>query len=242
MKKLNSVLITVFLLSALVITPQATAQKSESEKEKEKQIEMAIEQQKKTMSEQYKAQEEALKEAREIQIKAKEDVERSMQDMNIEVITEDFEGDEAKDILRVYGRRGDRSFRVEEPMVWSSSGSGDFRGFVFNDNNQMTRWDYSRNVRESTFSNEYRLDVEKTANSVVMSVNGNCREGEIVIKITMPNGKTYSEILIDESGSLNWRKSFSISESENQDKTGEWKYKISGDKASGYFKISLQTN
>jgi hypothetical protein len=75
-----------------------------------------------------------------------------------------------------------------------------------------------------------------------MSVNGDCRSGEIKIKITMPNGKTYSEIIIDESGNLNWRKSFSISETQNQDKAGEWKYQISSNKATGYFKISLQTN
>jgi hypothetical protein len=82
--------------------------------------------------------------------------------------------------------------------------------------------------------------VEKTAKSVVMSVMGDCKSGEIRIKIVMPNGKSYSDILIDESGSLNWRKSFNISETENKDKTGDWKFQISSTKASGFFKISLQ--
>ncbi|MEI6048042.1 MAG: hypothetical protein WCS03_04020 [Bacteroidota bacterium] len=47
--------------------------------------------------------------------------------------------------------------------------------------------------------------------------------------------------MIDESGNLNWRKSFTVSETENQDKTGEWKFKIDSNKATGFFKISLQT-
>ena len=57
----------------------------------------------------------------------------------------------------------------------------------------------------------------------------------------MPNGKVYSDIMIDEYGNLNWRKSFAISEEENKDKAGEWKFQISASKATGYFKISLQT-
>lgn len=249
MKKL-SVFITIVLLISSSSFQQIMAQQSESDKEKEKKIQMEIEQQKKAMSEQYKAQEEALKAAQE----AKKEAQKSypvpppppppgeMSDMKIEVITEDFEGGDEGDIMRVYGRRGDRSFRVEEPMVWSSAGMGNPHAFVFSDNSQMTRWDFSKNVKESNFSKEYGFDVEKTSKSVVMSVNGDCKNGEIRIKITMPNGKTYSEILIDESGSLNWRKSFSITETENQDKAGEWKFQISAAKATGYFKISLQTN
>ena len=68
-----------------------------------------------------------------------------------------------------------------------------------------------------------------------MSVIGDCKAGEIHIKIVMPNGKSYSDIMIDEFGNLNWRKSFNISETENQDKTGEWKFQIASDKATGYF-------
>ncbi|MBK9391726.1 MAG: hypothetical protein IPN68_16620 [Bacteroidetes bacterium] len=241
MKKLSSFLVAVFLISSPAFM-QVNAQQSDTDKEKEKKIQMEIEQQKKAMSEQFRLQEEDLKAAQEAQKKAQKEIEKSIGDMKIEVITEDIEGGDDGDIMRVYGRRGDRSFRVEEPMVWSSAGTNNFHSFSYSDNNQMTRWDFSKNVKESTFSKEYGFDVEKTAKSVVMSVNGDCKDGEIRIKITMPNGKTYSEILIDESGNLNWRKSFSISETENVDKAGEWKYQISATKATGYFKISLQTN
>jgi hypothetical protein len=57
----------------------------------------------------------------------------------------------------------------------------------------------------------------------------------------MPGGKVYSDIVIDESGNLNYRKSFSISETENKDKAGEWKFRIEAEKATGFFRISLQT-
>jgi hypothetical protein len=57
----------------------------------------------------------------------------------------------------------------------------------------------------------------------------------------MPNGKVYSDIIIDEFGNLNWRKSFPVSEEENKDKAGGWKFQINASKATGFFKISLQT-
>ena len=230
MKKLSLILTAIFLISSLAIQ-QASAQRSEAEKEKEYEIQKAIELQKKSMSEHRKAEEDALKEL----LESRKELEKSLRDLNIDLI-----GDEKGDIMRIYGRRGDRSFGVDEPFVWSSAPG--VHAFTYGENTERSRWEYSKHVKEGSFSKEYGFDVEKTARSVVMSVSGDCRDGEIRIKITMPNGKTYSDILIDESGNLNWRKSFNITEAENQDKTGEWKYQISSKKATGYFKISLQTN
>ena len=236
MKKLSTYLFLIILVSTSAFQ-SLNAQKNDAEKEKEKQIQMQIEQQKKAMYEKQKAHEEALRTIDESQ-KA---LEKSMQDLQIDIITDDIHGGEEGDVMRIVGRKGDRSFRVAEPFIWSSYPDS-YQTFNFGDNVERTRWDFSKNVKESSFSNEYRFEVEKSAKSVVMSINGDCKGGEIRIKITMPNGKTYSEILIDESGNLNWRKSFSITETENMDKTGEWKYQISANKATGFFKISLQTN
>ena len=86
------------------------------------------------------------------------------------------------------------------------------------------------------------IDVDPSVKNVVMAVFGDCNGGEIRIKIIMPNGKTYSDIVVDEYGNLNWRKSFSISDSENKDKIGAWKFEIKSSKASGYFRISVQAS
>ncbi|HBH82249.1 MAG: hypothetical protein A2X03_05695 [Bacteroidetes bacterium GWA2_40_15] len=247
MKKLSFFIIAVFLLTSPAFFQSVNAQKSEADKEKEYKIQMAIEQQKKAMSEQKKAEEEILKELKESQ----KEMEKSMKEINVSVEVPgipgvpnapDIHGFEMDDnMVRVFSRRGERSFSVDEPFMWSPA-PGNIHTFTYGENTERTRWDFTKNVKESSFSREYGIDVEKTAKSVVMSVNGDCKSGEIRIKITMPNGKTYSEIVIDESGNLNWRKSFNITETENQDKTGEWKYKIDSKKATGFFKISLQTN
>ena len=64
------------------------------------------------------------------------------------------------------------------------------------------------------------------------------RSGEIRISILMPGNKSYSEVVIDEFGNLNWRKSFELNE-DSKDKIGVWKFKVSTKKASGNFRISL---
>jgi len=238
MKKYSLFLIVIFLITIPALVQQVNAQqKSAGDKEKELQIQMVIEEQKKEMTEQKKAQEEALQ---SVKVRHKE-IENSLEDLNIEVMTEDLSGGEDGNVMRIYGRRGDRSFMFDEPFVFNPE-PNDAHYFSYGDNTERTRWEFSKYVKESTFSRDYSFDVEKSAKSVVMSLMGDCKAGEIRIRITMPNGKIYSEILIDESGNLNWRKSFTISETENQDKAGEWKYQISSTKATGFFKISLQTN
>jgi len=159
-----------------------------------------------------------------------------MRDVNVSVEA----AGRANEAARIY-RRADRMLPDNESLIWSMP---DFEPFSyrFMGDGERTTWDFSRSVKENTFSKEYTFDVDKTAKSVVMSVNGDCKAGEIRIKIVMPNGKDYSDIVIDEFGNLNWRKSFTISTTENQDKTGKWKFEVTSTKATGYFKISLQSN
>jgi hypothetical protein len=119
---------------------------------------------------------------------------------------------------------------------------GNFNYHFSNGNSERTTWDFSKSIKESSFNRDYVFDVEKSAKSVVMSVSGDCKEGEIRIKIIMPGGKTFSEVVIDEFGNLNWRKSLTITDTENQDKTGAWKFEIKSSKATGYFKIFFQAS
>jgi hypothetical protein len=183
------------------------------------------------MAEQKKAQSEAeaaLKDQKAVQ-------ENLMKDLDVKVEA----SGKAGEAVRMYSPRGNRSFQFDDQFGGPLGGS-----FIYShsmSDTERTIWDFSKSVKEKTFSKEYSFDVEKTAKTVIMSVMGDCKTGDIRIKIIMPGGKSYSDIVIDESGNLNWRKSFTISETENQDKAGEWKFKIDSNKATGYFRISLQT-
>jgi type II secretory pathway pseudopilin PulG len=235
MKKIRLILIAVFLISAGALSQQTVAQdKNKEEKEREQRMQEEIEAQKKAIAEQKKAQ-------HEIQ-KAMEINENEVNEALKEAQEQIEAAGKYRDMVRVFRGTGDRdrSFFNGEPFVFTPGREG-FEWYMPGGDNERTTWDFSKSVKEKSFSRDYTFDVETTVKNVVMSVNGDCKAGDIRIKIVMPNGKVYSDITIDEFGNLNWRKSFSISEEENKDKAGAWKFQINASKATGYFKISLQT-
>jgi hypothetical protein len=227
MKKSYQILIVVFLIPMFFAAKTISAQEgSMSEKEKELKLQQAIELQKKAMSEQKKAQELQLKELERLRFDTIRDFNRLNENMNI---------------FRSRGRSsGNQLEGLDEPFVYTP-GVAVSSYYGRRGDSERTTWDFSKQVKESTFSRDYSFDVEKTASTVAMTVMGDCKSGQIKVKIMMPNGKLYSDIIIDESGNLNWRKSFTISEEENKDKAGEWKLRVEADKATGFFKINLQT-
>jgi hypothetical protein len=177
------------------------------------------------------------KKAQELQMK-------ELQRLTLDTIRNFGRSGEGPNFYRSRIRSSGNAYDVfEDPMVVSPGPGGNGYSVFFGrgGDSERTTWDYSKQVKESTYSNDLSFDVEKTAKSVSMSLIGDCKSGQIRVRIVMPNGKVYSDIVIDESGNLNWRKSFTISEEQNKDKAGEWKFKIEAEKATGFFKISLQT-
>jgi flagellar biosynthesis GTPase FlhF len=100
-------------------------------------------------------------------------------------------------------------------------------------------WNYSRQVMEATFSNELTMSAEDMEN-VSLSVSGDCAEGSMVVTIVMPDGKQLSEVILDENGSLNWRKSFEAGEG-NGWKNGKWTFRIKAKEATGNLRISMNS-
>ena len=229
MKKYSLFLLAVFFIS--IASMQQMAAQDKTKQDKEKEMQQSIEQQKKAMADQVKAKAEAEQNLKQVELEY--DIIKDSMDIN--------NPDKGKKKIYMnisHDRNG--SFNFDEPYMFAGQDMNNWFGHGMGDSERST-WDFSKTMKENTFSKDYSFDVEKTAKTVVMSVMGDCKSGEIRIKIIMPNGKNYSDILIDESGNLNWRKSFSISETENQDKAGDWKFQISSTKATGFFKISLQT-
>ncbi|MCU0456809.1 MAG: hypothetical protein MUE74_10940 [Bacteroidales bacterium] len=233
MKKSSLILAIIFLLTMGFSQTAGAQEKSREEKQREKELQEAIDAQKKAMIEQKKA----MHDAQEAVDESKLETEKALKDLQIRVESPEFRDQ----IMKVYrDRSGTRSWSPAEPFVLTPGFEFYGRGFP-GDDSERTSWEFSKSIKETSFDREYIIDVEKSVSNVSMSIVGDCKMGEIRIKIIMPNGKTYSDIVIDEYGNLNWKKSFNVSESENDDKTGPWKFEIKSTKAIGYFKISLQT-
>jgi hypothetical protein len=230
MKRSNLLVVAAIMFAGGFSFQQVAGQEISKKQDQEKEIMILkkIEEQKKAMYNQQRADEDVSRALEEAKIEWNE----ALEDMEVEVVTSDLSGEG----MKIYRRKGPGGYSFSVPPPPDA-----LYEFSFVDNSERTSWSFSKSIKANSFSRDYEFDVEKTAKSVVMSVTGDCKEGEIRIKILMPNGKSYSDVVIDEYGSLNWRKSFTISDTENQDKTGEWKYQIESKKATGYFKISLQT-
>jgi hypothetical protein len=228
MKKISVILTAVLIVLAGSSFQASVAQdKTKEEKEKELKIQQEIDEQKRELIEQKRIQ---------------EDVTRAMEKALKEANEKLEESERYRDVFRnFYVRPDNRPFSTGEPIVVTPDLPSFLGRSLGGSDSERTSWELSRSVKESTFSKSYSFDVEKSAKTVTMSINGDCKSGEIRVAIIMPGGKTYSDILIDEFGNLNWRKSFTISEEENKDKMGEWVFKISAKDATGQFRISLQT-
>jgi hypothetical protein len=238
MKKIRFILLAVSLISFCALSgPLMAQEKSKEDKEKELRMQEEIDSQKKAISEQKKSQYEVQKALQESQ----KEIDKAMKEAQEQL----EDSGKYKDMMRVFRGTGDRSRFSVEPIPGEqfmfTPGMEGFNWHSFSGDSERTIWDFTKSIKENSFSNDYTFDVEPTANTVVMTINGDCKAGEIRIKIIMPNGKTYSDIVIDEFGNLNWRKSFKVSEDENKDKLGKWKFKVDANKATGIFKISLQT-
>jgi len=188
MKKSSLILAIIFLISMCSFQRIEAQEKSKEEKDKE--LQELIEEQKKAMVEQKKVQEEAMRDARKEIEKSNFEVQKAME--NLKDLKVDIENPEFQDqIMRVYRNyNGNRSFSTPEPFIYTPG--FEFYGRHLGEDTERTSWEFSKSIKETSFDREYIIDVEKSVSNVVMSIVGDCKMGEIRIKIMMPNGKTYS--------------------------------------------------
>jgi hypothetical protein len=102
-----------------------------------------------------------------------------------------------------------------------------------------TSWNYSRQVMEATFTNELAISADE-GQTVNLTVSGDCAEGTIAVAIIMPDGKQLSEVILDENGSLNWRKSYEAGEDSGW-KNGKWTFRIKAKNATGNLRIAMSS-
>jgi len=113
-----------------------------------------------------------------------------------------------------------------------------FRGNVFSDTKPGSSWNYSRKLAEATFVSDYSICADENASEVNLSISGGCAEGSISIAIVAPDRSKLTEVVIDENGSMNWRKSFNLNEGKWNN--GSWVFKVNAKSATGNFEISLE--
>src|SRR5674476_709840 len=127
MKKFSLFLTVIFLISVGSSFQQVAAQeKSKADQDKEQKIQQEIDQQKKAMADQIK-------------------------NFRVEVESRDKDGE---NIMR-YLPRGNRSFVFDEPFNFSGPDMQGFYGHLMSGDSERTTLDFSKSVKDNTFSREY---------------------------------------------------------------------------------------
>ena len=180
----------------------------------------------------------------------KEEEEKKKQEMMMQKKLEEQKALEERERIKVRSdelERAVRDAREAYTEAWTlpnqvmvSTGTDLDNIYFIGGSQSSSSLQYTKNVKEASFTKEFEFEIEKDAKRASINVNGTCKEGEIRIKITMPSGKTYTEVLIDEYGSVNWSKTFSIDE-ENGTKTGEWRFQVTASDATGNFRLTLKS-
>ena len=206
--------VTILMVSMILLFPVFVMAQEKSAEEMKK-MEMEL---------QKKAQENA---------KLQEEREKKLQIMRAREAATSEEVAKAMEAARVaYGVQGDREFWVMPDIRVEGSYFGLSQG--------ISSLDYSRKLVESTINKEFPFEVEKESKKTSISLSGSCEVGEIRIKIIMPGGKEYTEVLIDKYGSVNWNKTFTL-DGDKDEKAGDWKFQIMTKDATGLFRIGIKT-
>lgn len=230
------------VLSAATVSGQGTQPSADQQKQKEAELQKKVH---------------ALSEAEQQKLKAAE-LEAKKKEMEIQKKIAEIEGDATKmekefewlhmnmdDIRKnTYDLTRDLPVMVVpdgKMLRYGLPNPGDY--YVFTTSGHASKpgssWNYSRQVMEATFTNEFTMSASDES-SVNLSVSGDCAEGSITVAIIMPDGKQLSEVVLDENGSLNWRKNFEAGEN-NGWKNGKWVFKIRAKSATGNLRISLNS-
>ncbi|MCU0379091.1 MAG: hypothetical protein MUC78_12625 [Bacteroidales bacterium] len=186
-----------------------------------------------------KAKQKELEELKKIQMEAEKDMQMDAK--------KEYER-QKRDIDEIRMRAEDMSRKslimIPEAGTWNIA-APHLDSYYFYDTYSSSKpgssWNYSRQVMEASFTNEFTMDAGGEDGNVSLSVSGNCAEGAISVAIIMPDGKPLSEVVIDANGSLNWRKSFEENEGSNW-KNGKWIFRIKAQAATGNFRISMTSN
>jgi len=142
MKKYSLFLIVILLISVGSSFQRVTAQeKTKEEQEKDLKIQKDIDLQKKAMAEQKKA---ITVEVQNFK-KQHEEIDSSMNEASDEL--ENADRERAKIFMTL--PRGNRSFKYDEPFIFSGDDISGFYGHSLGGDTERTTWDFSKTVKIS---------------------------------------------------------------------------------------------
>ena len=94
-----------------------------------------------------------------------------------------------------------------------------------------------KNFAGESVTKKTSFTIDDDQKKLRISVKGSCMEGSIVVKFSLPSGKSFSQIEIDSSADIDWSQSLLIEDKSNY--KGLWNVEVKAIKARGMYSVSI---
>lgn len=241
-----SVLLMVLLASLITVMGQETTDKKKLEEEaskKKEQVTIILDTKKdvekelqKAMTESLAAEEKALRERKEQayingkeyfkQAEALKEYQKKLEEMKLK--TGNWADHSDYSVMAPYRLKMDNP---GIPNVYS----------IYSGDSDNTSLSISKTLEDVTFSTDFFYDVKEESTKVSFYVTGTLKAGELKITLKKPDKTAFQEITISPLADVNWNQQFNWDEDETDEYQGKWSISIAASKASGTYKVQVNS-
>jgi biopolymer transport protein ExbD len=112
---------------------------------------------------------------------------------------------------------------------------------IYGGDRENTSLSISKTLEEVTFSTDFSYDVKAESSNVSFFVSGTMKAGELKITLEKPDKTAFQEITISPLADVNWNQKFSWDDEESDEYLGKWIISISAAKATGNYRIQVNS-
>jgi hypothetical protein len=98
----------------------------------------------------------------------------------------------------------------------------------------------SKEYNGQSIDKQGTFEVDDNTTRLKLSIEGHVNSGSIKVSLSLPDGKPYKSLTMDDSADIHWSESLNIKEGETK-YFGTWKYRITTKVADGSYHMSINT-
>lgn len=245
-KILFSVLLIILITSLITVMGQEKTDKKKQEdidQKKREQVTVIIDKQKdankdlqKAMEESLAAEEKALKEKEKQGLIDKQDFLK--QGKALEEYKNSFE--EWKSAGENWNPR--LNYSIAAPYRARTDDQGLFSIYnMYSGDHANTSLSISKSLEEVTFSTDFIYDVKSESSTISFLVTGSLRSGELKLTLKKPDKTAFQEFTISPLADVDWNQTFRWDEEESEGYLGKWSISISAAKATGKYRVQVNS-
>jgi hypothetical protein len=234
--------ISISVLLMILLTSLMTVMSQEKTDKKKEQSAIIIESRKDAHYDLQKALQESLEKEEEMLKKQKELGYLSNENFKIE--TEKAMNDYKKSLEQLKMKQGieGSSYVTVPSMRYRFDGNfNNAMAGVYSGEKENTSLSISKTLEDVTISTDFYYDVKEESSKVSFFVTGTLKSGELKIILKRPDKTTFQEITISPLADVNWSQLFSWDEDETDEYIGKWIISISANKATGNYRVQVNS-